>query len=59
MQKEMKDAGVPMEFVAYPGAVHSFTVNVPSTNPAAKYNESADKASWEAMSLFLKSTIRS
>ena len=53
-KKEMTDAGVDMRFVAYEGVVHSFT------NPGAdkfgeqfklplKYDEAADKASWEEM----------
>ena len=53
-KKEMADATVKVEFVAYPGAVHSFT------NPAAgsdnskgaAYNEAADQASWIAMKDF-------
>jgi dienelactone hydrolase len=52
---EMKKANVSMEFVAYPGAVHSFT------NPAAgsdnskgaAYNANADKESWSAFQKFL------
>lgn len=55
-KKEMQDAGVKYDFIAYPGAVHSFT------NPAAgndnrkgaAYNEAADKQSWEAMKAFFK-----
>jgi dienelactone hydrolase len=53
-KKEMDDANVQYEFINYEGAMHSFT------NPAAdslgqkfelpvKYNEKADKDSWEKM----------
>ena len=53
-KKEMDAAGVDYKFVAYPGAVHSFTVpsagNDPSTGMA--YNEEADRKSWEAMREF-------
>jgi dienelactone hydrolase len=53
---EMQKAGVPLTFIAYPGAVHAFT------NPAAgddnskgmAYNSEADKASWLAFEKFLK-----
>ncbi len=57
-KKEMEDAGVDYKFIAYEGAVHSFT------NPGADkkgeefnmplaYNEKADKESWaEMQSLF-------
>lgn len=57
-KQEMADAGVDMRFIAYPGAVHSFT------NPAASevgqkfeiplaYNEDADRESWQALDSFL------
>ncbi len=54
-KKEMADAGVKYEFVAYPGAVHSFTrPDAGSDNSkGAAYNEAADKASWIAMKDFL------
>jgi dienelactone hydrolase len=53
-QKEMRDAKVDWQMVAYGGAVHAFT------NPAAgndnsrgaAYNEKADRRSWEAMKQF-------
>ena len=53
---EMKNAHIPLTFIAYPGAVHAFT------NPAAgsdnskgaAYNAAADKASWEEFQTFLK-----
>jgi len=57
---EMESAGVDYEFIAYEGAVHSFT----SFEADAKgekfelplaYNEAADKASWSKMQEFFKS----
>lgn len=53
-KKEMEDAKVKYEFVAYPGAVHSFT-NPAAGNDNSKgaaYNEAADKQSWVAMKKF-------
>jgi dienelactone hydrolase len=54
-KSEMKKGGVDMEFVAYKGAVHSFT------NPAADdvnmkgvaYQAAADRESWAAFQKFL------
>jgi len=57
-KQEMKDAGVDLTYISYPGAKHSFT------NPAAtargqkfglplEYNEAADKASWAELEKFL------
>ena len=53
-KKEMADAKVKYEFVAYPGAVHSFTrPDAGSDNSkGAAYNEAADKQSWTAMKKF-------
>lgn len=53
-QKEMNDAKVDYQFIAYSGAVHSFThqgadkLNI----PGAKYQENADKRSWQHMKDF-------
>lgn len=53
-QKEMRDAGVDWEFVAYGGAVHSFTDwSADGSLPGAKYNAKADARSWQAMKAFL------
>lgn len=58
-EEEMKRAEVRYELIQYPGAVHSFTVpeagNDPSTGMA--YHESADKASWEALTKFLAEVL--
>jgi dienelactone hydrolase len=53
-KKEMEDAKVKYEFVAYPGAVHSFTRPDAGNDNSkgAAYNEAADKQSWAAMKKF-------
>jgi dienelactone hydrolase len=55
-KKEMEQAHVKYEFVAYPGAVHSFTrPDAGNDNrKGAAYNEAADKQSWAAMQKFFK-----
>jgi dienelactone hydrolase len=59
-KKEMADAKVKMQFIAYPGAVHAFTI--PSAgndnSKGAAYNAVADKKSWAEFQKFLKSVIR-
>ena len=58
-KKEMTDAGVDMEFIAYPGALHSFT-NPDADAFAEKfgmpiaYDEAADQQSWAALQGFLE-----
>jgi len=58
-KNEMKHAGADFRFIAYPGALHSFT------NPEADeygkkfnipvaYNAEADKKSWEELNRFLR-----
>ena len=52
-ESEMRDAKVDWQIAFYGGAVHSFTQPDPGfSNPGAKYNERADKRSWEAMKQF-------
>jgi dienelactone hydrolase len=53
-EKEMRDARVDWELIAYGNAVHSFTDwNAGNDNSkGAAYNEKADKRSWEAMKQF-------
>lgn len=55
-QKEMRDAKVDWQFVAYGGAVHAFTVKEAGNDNSkgAAYNEKADKRSWEEMQRFFK-----
>jgi dienelactone hydrolase len=52
-ESEMRDAKVDWRLIKYGGAVHSFTQPDPGfSNPGAKYNEKADKRSWEDMKSF-------
>lgn len=55
---EMAIAKVDMKFIAYPGAVHAFTIpsNAPVSSGAA-YNEAADKGSWTEMKAWFKATL--
>lgn len=59
INKEMQDAKVDFQFIAYPGAVHSFTnkdadVAGKKFNLPLAYNEAADKQSWTDMQKFFK-----
>jgi dienelactone hydrolase len=58
-EKEMTDAGVDWQLVAYGGAVHSFT-NPQANNKAggAAYNPAADRRSWEAMKAFFAEVFK-
>jgi len=53
-KKEMDDAGVKYHFIAYPGAVHSFTRPDAGNDNSkgAAYNAEADKKSWAEMKTF-------
>jgi dienelactone hydrolase len=52
-ENEMRDAKVDWEITFYGGAVHAFTQPNPGfVNAGAKYNEKADKRSWQAMKDF-------
>ena len=59
-EKEMRDAKVDWEFVAYGNTVHSFTNwNLPENNPGpASYNKKADQRSWKAMQDFFQECFR-
>ncbi|WP_210466166.1 dienelactone hydrolase family protein [Rufibacter roseolus] len=52
--KEMNDAKVDYQFIAYSGAVHAFTNPEAGTDisKGAAYNAAADRRSWEAMKQF-------
>jgi dienelactone hydrolase len=53
-ENEMRDAKVDWEITFYGNAVHAFTQPNPGfVNAGAKYNEKADKRSWQAMKDFL------
>jgi dienelactone hydrolase len=53
-EKEMRDAGVDWQLVAYGGAVHAFTVPAAGNDNSkgAAYNAKADARSWQAMKDF-------
>jgi dienelactone hydrolase len=52
-ESEMRDNKVDWQIYFYGGAVHAFTQPDPGfVNAGAKYNEKADKRSWEAMKQF-------
>jgi dienelactone hydrolase len=52
-ESEMRDNKVDWSITFYGGAVHAFTQPDPGfVNAGAKYNEKADKRSWEAMKSF-------
>jgi dienelactone hydrolase len=52
-ENEMRDAKVDWQITFYGGAVHAFTQPNPGfVNAGAKYNERADKRSWQAMKDF-------
>lgn len=52
-ENEMRDAKVDWRLIKYGGAVHSFTQPDPGfSNPGARYNEKADRRSWEDMKMF-------
>jgi dienelactone hydrolase len=59
-QEEMRRGGVDWQFVAYGGAVHSFTNPEAGgdNSKGAAYNERADRRSWEAMKAFFSETLR-
>lgn len=59
-EKEMREANVDWQLVAYGGAVHSFTDwNAGNDHSkGAAYNEKADKRSWEAMKQFFAEIFR-
>ena len=56
---EMKEASADLKFVAYPGAVHSFTNPDAGNDPSkgAAYDAEAAEKSWQAMKDFLKETL--
>jgi len=53
---EMTESKADLKFVAYPGAVHSFTKKEAGNDPSKgqAYNEKADTESWSAMKKFFK-----
>ena len=58
-ESEMRDNKVDWSVTFYGGAVHSFTQPNPGfENPGAKYNEKADKRSWQAMKDFFSEIFK-
>jgi dienelactone hydrolase len=55
-EEEMRKGNVDWQFVAYGGAVHSFTDWTAGTDASkgAAYNEKADHRSWDAMKSFFR-----
>lgn len=52
-ENELRNAGVDWRLIMYGGAVHAFTQpQADGSLPGAKYNERADKRSWEDMKSF-------
>ena len=58
-EKEMRDAKVDWQLVAYSGTVHSFTDPSAGNDPSrgAAYNERSDKRSWVAMREFFREIL--
>lgn len=58
-KKEMDEAKVKYEFVAYPGAVHAFAVPAAGNDKSkgAAYDANADKQSWAEFTKFMKKTL--
>lgn len=59
-EREMRDAGVDWQLVAYGGAVHAFTQKEAGSDNSkgAAYNERADRRSWEAMRTFFSELFK-
>jgi dienelactone hydrolase len=59
-EDEMRKAGVDWQFVAYGGAVHSFTLKGAGNDNSkgAAYNEKADLRSWDLYKSFLTEIFR-
>lgn len=54
----LKAAGAKIDLEIYPGATHSFTVpGIEKKVPSMKYDEAADKKSWEQMLALFKDTL--
>ena len=57
-EEEMMNAGTKYKLVRYPGAVHGFTnPNNKGEIPGARYDASADQASWEEMKMLFKEQL--
>lgn len=59
-EREMKAAKKPYRIVAYPGAVHAFTIKEAGNNKASgvAYNAEADRKSWAEIVAFLRKSFK-
>lgn len=58
-ENEMRNGSVDWRLIKYGGAVHSFTDwNADGSMAGAKYDEKADKRSWEDMKAFLAEVLK-
>lgn len=59
-RSKLDDAKVDYEFIAYPGAVHSFTVPDAGKHnvPGLQYQKAADEDSWKKMQELFKKTLK-
>jgi dienelactone hydrolase len=58
-ESEMRSSGVHWQLIKYGGAVHSFTDwNADGSLPGAKYQEKADRRSWEEMKAFFAEVLQ-
>jgi len=53
LEQEMKQAGIAIKAVIYPGVDHAFTVP-----GSPRYDEKADKASWQEAKPFLERLLK-
>ncbi len=58
LKAEMSGAKVDFKFVSYPDALHSFTIKGGPVSPATKYDETADKGSWNEMKTLFGSIFK-
>jgi dienelactone hydrolase len=58
LKAEMAGAKVDFKFISYPDALHSFTIKGGPVSPATKYDENADKGSWQEMKSLYESIFK-
>lgn len=60
LKKALDSGKIPYTFIAYPGAVHGFTVKEAGDDPSkgAAYNAEADRKSWDEMTRFFAKHLR-
>ncbi len=58
-EEELRSAKIDWQLIKYGGAVHSFTQPMANDNPpGAKYNERADRRSWQDMKSFFTEVLK-